>query len=259
MYIDTHCHLQFEQYNGDRNTVLRDALKAGVTQFIVPAVDPLSCTLALDLAKEHPGVVYASIGYHPYEASHAPDIRYLETLIQHHRQSIVAIGEIGLDYHLFKGEQALGKKQEQKQFFEDQLHLAASHKLPVIMHCRDAYEDFFSVLDSLPALPHGVIHCFSGGLQELRFAKERNLFVGIDGNITYAKNLQATLLHIPLPMMLLETDSPYLTPLPHRGQRNEPKHIPLIAAHIAMSINADVGQVASQTTANAKLLFEIYV
>lgn len=257
MYIDTHCHLQFEQYNDDRKTVIKDAIKLGVKKFIVPAVDPLSCSLSLELSQEYPNAVHASIGYHPYEASHAPDIRYLETLIQHNRQSIVAIGEIGLDYHLFKGEAALGKKQEQKQFFEDQLRLAATHSLPVIMHCRDAYEDFFSVLDSLPELPHGVIHCFSGGLQELRFAKERNLLVGIDGNITYAKNLQAILSHIPIPMMLLETDAPYLTPIPHRGQRNEPKHIPLIAAHIAKSINADVDHVAIQTTANAKLLFDI--
>lgn len=257
MFIDTHCHLQFEQFNEDRKTVLQNAIKSGVTQFIVPSVDPLSCKLSLELSKEHDGIIFSSVGYHPYEASHRPDIAYLESLISHHKQSIVAIGEIGLDYHLFKGEQALGKKQEQRMFFEEQLLLAIRNNLPVIMHCRDAYEDFFSVLDSLPSLPRGVIHCFSGGLQELRFAKERNLFVGIDGNITYAKNLQANLPHIPLTMMLMETDAPYLTPIPHRGQRNEPKFIKGIVEFMSLKLEIDVRDIAMQTTVNAKALFTI--
>ncbi len=257
MFIDTHCHLQFEQYSEDRNAVLQSARKAGVSTFIVPAVDPLSCKLTLELSKAHEGIVYSAVGYHPYEASHAPDIKYINSLLTHHKQSIVAIGEIGLDYHLFKGEQALGKKQEQRMFFEEQLLLALRHNLPVIMHCRDAYEDFFSVLDSLPSLPRGVIHCFSGGLQELRFAQERKLYVGIDGNITYAKNLQSNLPHTPLSMILLETDAPYLTPAPHRGQRNEPKHIPVIATYIAHTLQHTVEEIAKQTTVNAKALFTI--
>lgn len=257
MFIDTHCHLQFEQFNEDRKTVLHHAIKSGVMQFIVPAVDSLSCKLSLDLSKEHDGIIFSSVGYHPYEASHRPDIAYLESLISHHRKSIVAIGEIGLDYHLFKGEEALGKKQEQRMFFEEQLLLAIKHNLPVIMHCRDAYEDFFSVLDGLPSMPRGVIHCFSGGLQELRFAKERKLYVGIDGNITYAKNLQSNLPQIPLSIMLLETDAPYLTPTPHRGQRNEPKYVPVIADFIASKIQTDVKTIAQQTTMNARSLFTI--
>ena len=174
MFIDNHCHLQFEQFNEDRKTVLQHAIKSGVTQFIVPAVDPLSCKLSLDLSKKHEGIIFSSVGYHPYEASHRPDIAYLESLITHHKQSIVAIGEIGLDYHLFKGEQALGKKQEQRMFFEEQLLLAIRHNMPVIMHWLDAYEDFFSVLYSRPSLQLCFIHCFSVVLQELRFAKERN-------------------------------------------------------------------------------------
>ena len=257
MFIDTHCHLQFEQFNEDRKAVLQHAINSGVSQFIVPAVDPLSCKLSLELTKTHEGIIFSSVGYHPYEASHQPDVAYLEALIAHHRPSIVAIGEIGLDYHLFKGEEARGKKQEQRMFFEEQVLLAIRHNLPVIMHCRDAYEDFFSVLDSLPSMPKGVIHCFSGGLQELRFAKERNFFVGIDGNITYAKNLQSNLPEIPLSNMLLETDAPYLTPTPHRGQRNEPKYIPVIADFIASKLQIDVKRIAEQTTLNAKALFTI--
>lgn len=254
MYVDTHCHLMFEQFNDDRAMVIGNAKKAGVKKFICPGVDPLSSRLAVELSQQYQGVVFASVGYHPYEASHSPDLTYLEKLIT---PGITAIGECGLDYHLFKGEAAVGKKQEQRMLFEHQLRLALTNNLPVIMHCRDAYEDFFTVLDSLPSMPSGVIHCFSGGLQELRFAKERKLFVGIDGNITYSKQLQLIASHIPLDMLLLETDAPYLTPAPHRGQRNEPKYIPLIARKIAALLHTDVRHIASHTSTNAHTLFGI--
>ena len=135
--------------------------------------------------------------------------------------------------------------------------MALKYNLPVIMHCRDAFEDFFQVLDSLPRAVRGVIHCFSGGLEDLRFAQSHNLYVGIDGNVTYNKQLQATVPHIPLSMILLETDAPYLTPVPHRGERNEPKYIPLIAQQIADLQHGDVDVVAKQTTQNARSLFAI--
>lgn len=254
MYIDTHCHLQFEQYADDLAMVLGNAKKADVRQFIVPGVDPLSSKLSVELSQKYPREVFAAVGFHPYEASHQPDISYLDKCLQY---PVVAIGEIGLDYHLFKDEKALGKKQEQKLLFEEQLRLALKHNLPVIMHCRDAYEDFFAVLDALPSMPKGVIHCFSGGLQELRNAAERNLYVGIDGNVTYSKQLQLIATHILPTMLLLETDSPYLTPAPHRGQRNEPKHIPIIAHQIATLQKISTDIVASRTTQNARLLFSL--
>ena len=254
MFIDTHCHLTFEQYKEDLAMVLGNAKKAGVKQFICPGVNELSSRLTVELAKKHPGVVFAAVGFHPYEASHNPDISILEKLTE---KNIVAIGECGLDYHLYKGEAALGKKQQQKLLFEEQLRLAAKHNLPVIMHCRDAFEDFFDVLDSLPQTPRGVIHCFSGGLQELRQAQERDLFVGIDGNVTYSKQLAAVIAHIPLSMLMLETDAPYLTPIPHRGSRNEPKYIPLIAKKVAELHQKSVREIEEATSANAKLLFSI--
>lgn len=263
MYIDTHCHLQFAHYKDDLPMVLGNAKKAGVKKFIVPGVDPLSCQLAIELAQNHPGTVFASVGFHPYEASHNPDVKYSEQLIRHGFRvepgmttgRIIAIGECGLDYHLFKGEAALGKKQEQKILFEEQLRLAEKENLPVIMHCRDAFSDFFDVLDSLSSMPHGVIHCFSGGLQELRQAQERELLVGIDGNVTYSKLLAVIVPEIPLDMLLLETDAPYLTPHPHRGTRNEPKYIPLIAKRIAELLKKSVTEIMDATTANASSLF----
>jgi TatD DNase family protein len=209
------------------------------------------------LAEKNPGTIFAAIGYHPYEAQHNPPIGQLEQLLKTHKDSIVAIGEIGLDYHQYKGEDAAGKKQNQKILFEEQLRLALKYNLPVIMHTRDAFEDFFQILNMLPTMPRGVIHCFSGGLQEVRMAQERKLYIGLDGNITYSKQLQSVIPSIPLSMILLETDAPYLTPIPHRGTRNEPKYIPLIAACIAELKHVSVREVEEQTSTNTLNLFHV--
>lgn len=258
MFIDTHCHLTFPEYDPDRAMVIGNAKKARVKQFICPGVDPFSSEQVILLAQKYPGIVFASLGYHPYEAQHNPQVSVLEQLIRTQKDSIVAVGEIGLDYHQYKNEEARGKKQNQKLLFEEQLQLAARYDLPVIMHCREAFDDFFAVLDALPAMPRGVIHCFSGGLQHVRLAQARSLYIGIDGNVTYSKQLASAVPHIPLSLLLLETDAPYLTPVPHRGERNEPKYIPLIAEEIARLQGISVDRVENQTTRNAKALFRIY-
>ncbi len=259
MYIDTHCHLTFKQYHDDLPTVIGNAKRANVKQFIVPGVDDLSNRLAVELAQRYPGVVFAAVGFHPYEASHTPDVSVLERFLRYSidetRNPIIAIGECGLDYHLYKGERAEGKKQVQRILFEEHLRLALQHNLPLTMHCREAFDDFFTVLDSLPAMPRGVIHCFSGGLQDLRMALSRGLFIGVDGNITYSSHLQTVIPHIPLAHLLLETDAPYLTPAPHRGSRNEPKYIPLIAKTVARLHGVTPQEVQKHTTANARRLF----
>ena len=265
MFIDTHCHLNFSQYDSDRAMVIGNAKKAGVKKFITPGVDLFSSKQTVLLSQKHPGVVFSGVGFHPYEAQHDVDSNDIEKLLISTlspkpyplNPMIVAIGECGLDYHEYKGEAATGKKDKQKRLFEDQLSLALKYNLPVIMHCRDAYDDFFSVLDSLSQTPLGVIHCFSGGLQEIRMAQARNLLVGIDGNITYSKHLQTIVPHVPLSMILLETDSPYLTPIPHRGTRNEPKYIPLIADTIAQLMHVSVDEIETNTTINANHLFSL--
>lgn len=249
MFIDTHCHLSFKEFDPDRKMVIGNAKKAGVKKIISPGADLFSSQQEVLLAKKNPGVVYAAVGYHPYEAQKNPSVEDLPV------NGIVAIGEVGLDYHQYKGESALGKKQNQKILFEEQIRLAIKHHLPVIFHVRDAFEDFFTIYDRLPV--KGVIHCFSGGLQEVRMAQERHLFIGLDGNITYSKQLQAVIPHIPLDMILLETDAPYLTPVPHRGTRNESKYIPLVAAEIARLQHIDVSRVEQETTVNAQSLFLI--
>lgn len=252
MFVDTHCHLNFPEYNDDRAMVIGNAKKAGVKQFINPGVDLLSSQQAVELAQQYPGIVSAGIGFHPYEAQQNPDVSSLEKLVS---PSVVAIGECGLDYHQYKGEAAEGKKQNQKLLFEDQLSIAATHHLPVIFHVRDAFTDFFDILDHQPTMPKGTIHCFSGGLQELRMAQERQLLIGIDGNVTYSKQLAMIIPHIPLTMLLLETDAPYLTPTPHRGTRNEPKYIPLIAQKIAELQGISWKEVEVASCENACRLF----
>lgn len=265
MFIDTHCHLNFPQYDADRAMVIGNAKKAGVKKFINPGVDLFSSRQTMELAQKNPGVVFAAVGIHPYEAQHEQDVFELEKLVtsflsrvtSHVSPFLVAIGECGLDYHQYKGEQATGKKGNQKRLFEEQLLLALRYNLPVIMHCRDAFDDFFEILDALPKAPRGVIHCFSGGLQEIRVAQARKLFIGIDGNVTYSKQLETIVPHIPLSMLLLETDAPLLTPSPHRGSRNEPKYLPLIAKKIAELQNVSVKEVEEVTTNNASSLFSL--
>ena len=260
MYIDTHAHIQFSHFDLDRPMVIGNAKKAGVKQIIVPGVDMRSSTDAVLLASKHPHEIFAAIGFHQYEAQKiTPEIalQKLKELLLSSRDHIVAIGECGLDYHLYKDEQAVSKKSIQKELFLTQLQLATANSLPIIMHVRDAYEDIFNVYDSIPNPPTGVIHCFSGGLQEMRLAKERGLFIGIDGNVTYSKTIQRIVSEIPLSMMLLETDTPYLTPVPHRGERNEPKFIPLIATCIGELIHTTPETVMIETTKNAKRLFQM--
>lgn len=255
MYIDTHCQLNFSDFDTDRAMVIGNAKKAGVKQFIVPGVDHNTSRTSVHLASLHPDVIFAAVGFHPYEASHNPDVSYLETLIS--EGHVIAVGECGLDYHMYKGEIAGGRKEVQHELFKEQLHIAIMHDLPVIIHCRDAYEDIFTILKGLPKIPRGVFHCFSGGLQDLRIVEEMGFYMGIDGNVTYSKQLERIVPHIPISRLLLETDAPYLTPVPHRGKRNEPKYIPLIAQKIAELQQKTVQEISETSTANAKTLFSI--
>ncbi|MBI5614293.1 TatD family hydrolase [Candidatus Gottesmanbacteria bacterium] len=273
MYIDTHCHLNLPEFNTDVVSVIGNAKKTGVKRIIIPGVNLYFSQKAIDIALTQPQSLFASIGYHPYEANKSPDTHDLELLLKKYQGTkftprslsvarsevgtIIAIGECGLDYHKFKSEKADGKKDQQKHLFEDQLLLAIKYGLPAIIHCRDAFEDLFSVLDALPKMPLGVIHCFSGGLQDMRMATERNLYFGVDGNITYTKHIQSILPSMRLDTLLLETDAPYLTPEPHRGERNEPKYIPLIAKTISSLIHEPESMIENQTTLNAKKLFHI--
>ncbi|MFC1626726.1 TatD family hydrolase [Patescibacteria group bacterium] len=253
MYIDTHCHLTFPKFSHDINMVIGNAKKANVKKIICPGVDMLSSQQSIQLANKHKHTIYSSIGLHPYEAQKNRSAYELEQYIS---DTVVAIGECGLDYHLYKGEKAESKKTNQKRLFQEHIEIADKYKRPAIIHCRDAFDDLFQILDSINTIS-GVIHCFSGGLQDIRDAQKRGLYVGIDGNITYSKQLQHIVSHIPLSMLLIETDSPYLTPIPHRGERNEPKYLPYIAKNIAKLHRTTPEHIAQITSKNAIQLFSL--
>jgi len=257
MYIDTHCHLNFSEFDTDRAMVIGNAKKASVKKIIVPGVDYASSRSAVLLAKNNPGSIYAAAGYHPYEAPHNPDPAGLKSFVSAHIHEIAAIGEIGLDYHKYKGEIASGKKEVQQILLKEQMLIALEYDLPVILHCREAFRDLFLLFSTLPRIPRGVLHCFSGGLQDIRTAEKLGLYIGIDGNVTYSRHLSMILSHIPLSMLLLETDAPNLTPEPYRGTRNEPKYIPRIARYIADCMKKPMQEIKKATTENACSLFRI--
>ena len=256
MYIDTHCHLNFKEFDEDRAMVIGNAKKAGVKKFINPGNSIVTSKQAIELSKQYPDVVFPAVGIHPYEITRNPDAYDVERLLISNK-NIIAIGECGLDYHVYEDFPAEGKKTEQKQLFEAHLLLALKYNLPVIIHCREAFNDAFDVLDSLPTMPRGTFHCFSGGLADVRDIQKRGFFLGLDGNVTYSKQLKLVIPSIPLSMILLETDAPLLPPDGHRGQRNEPKYIPLIAKTIAELQNKSIKEVEEQTTKNALSLFHI--
>lgn len=260
MYIDTHCHLNFHQFDADRDAVVQRAWEAGVEIIVNPAVDLATSRQAIELAERYPGV-YAQVGVHPNDsADFGPEtIAELVELAAHPK--VVAIGEIGLDYYWERVPHG-----QQWAAFEAQLELAARLDLPVVLHCRDAHADLRDILRKwVPGAQMqragdailGVLHAYAGDLAMAEEAFGWNMALSFGGPLTFrnAKDLHTLLGQLPLERLLLETDAPYLTPHPHRGKRNEPAYIPLIAQGLAEIKNTDVTQVASSTSVLAKAVF----
>ncbi len=256
--IDTHCHLNFDQFDADRDAVIAHAAAQHVTRVIIPAVDQDSTDAAYALAQQHHGI-FAAAGVHPNSTAEFidTDLEWIEAAAR--RDKIVAIGEIGLDYYW-----DTSPKPIQRRAFEQQLELAARLKLPVIIHNREAHEDVISVLESwVGSLPPelrnrpGVMHSFSAPQEIADRAVAAGFYLGFTGPITYknAEDLRRTATRVPLDRLLVETDAPYLTPVPHRGKRNEPAYIPLIVERLAALHGLDPSEMASITTSNAERLF----
>lgn len=258
--VDTHCHINFQQYDADRDAVLQRAAAAGVTRIILPAVDTQTSAEIVQLVTRYPSL-YAAVGAHPNDigAIDAAALERLAALAQQPR--VVAIGEIGLDYYWNKFPRA-----QQISAFESQLALAARLRLPVIIHNRDASEDVLAVLEAwTPGLTAdlkerpGVMHSFSGSMAIAERALKIGFSLGFTGPITFkkAEETRAIAAATPLQRLLVETDGPYLTPHPYRGQRNEPAYIPYIVERIAAVKNLPVEEAAAATTANAERLFRL--
>lgn len=261
--IDTHCHIHSDDYSLEAEKVYQKAFIAGVTKLICVGTDIADSKLAAEWAMSHENC-WASVGVHPHEAKHG--VEGLEALLKDKNQAtkIVAVGEIGLDYHYMHS-----PKRQQIATFEAQLQLAVKYDMPVIFHMREApkqdqsatgqaFEDFWSVLNNYPGV-RGVVHSFTDTEQNLRKALDRKLYIGINGIVTFPKseNLQKLVQQIPLTKLLLETDAPYLTPAPHRGTVNEPAYVRLVASHVSHLYDLSMEEVAAKTSHNATILFHI--
>jgi len=255
--VDTHCHLNFESYQEDRDAVVQRAADVGVTRIIIPAIDAQTSAEALTLADVYAGV-YAAVGIHPNDtANFAPaHVDTLRPMVTHPK--IVAVGEIGLDYYWDKS-----PKQQQRAAFEAQLTLAAQHNLPVIIHDRDAHDDVIAILESwVASLPPehtriGVLHSCSAPLHITERALAIGFYLGFTGPLTFKKagDLRTVAAATPLDRLLVETDGPFLTPEPYRGKRNEPAYIPHIVARLAQIHGLTPDAMAAHTTQNAERLF----
>ncbi len=254
MFIDTHCHLFYPNFNGEVDKVITEAVNSGVDYILVPGTDIASSLQALDLANKY-SFIYSSAGVHPHD-SKGWDKSLLHTIKDiAMNDKVVAIGEIGLDYYY-----DFSPKEDQIKAFTDQLDLALELKLPVIIHNREADNDIMEIMRRYKGTGlRAQFHCFAGTLQDARELIEMGHYISFTGNITYTKadNLRKIVAAIEPENLLLETDSPFMTPTPFRGQRNEPKHVELIAKTIAELKNLTVEDIARTTSLNAYKLFGI--
>lgn len=248
-FIETHAHLHFDAYKTDLDAVLKRAEDAGVERIITVGVDTADSRAAVGLAQQRENV-WASVGIHPHAAAEAEQgIGYIRDLAV--ERKVVAIGECGLDYA-----KSAGSKEEQERALRLQLELAAERKLPVIFHVRDAFNDFWRVVDDYRGI-RGVIHCFTAGPDEVEAAIARGFMIALNGIMTFTKDESqlAAAKTIPSDRLVLETDCPFLAPVSNRGKRNEPGYIPEIAEFLAGLRGESPAALAAAATANSERLF----
>ena len=254
MFVDTHTHFYDEWLLPDAEAAIQRALDAGVEKMIQADVDSRERPAMWEIGRRHPGVLFPMLGLYPGSVD-ANWREELDALEPYKDKGIVAIGEIGLDYH-----EGLEFVKEQKEVLRLQLEMAARMDLPVNFHLRDAWEDFFTILADCSHLHlRGNLHCFTASYEIYERANKYGDFsVGIGGVVTFKNaSLVKTLERIPLEKILLETDAPYLAPVPNRGRRNESSYLPLIAEKVAQVKGLTTQEIAQITTHNAETLFQI--
>ena len=249
-FIDTHCHLDILESTPEESII--EAKQAGVQRMVTIAVDEPSLGFVSSTVQKFPSV-YGSVGFHPHDAS-----KLTTSLLQKIRQlaeeqhKLIAIGEIGLDYHYMNSPAEI-----QQQAFRKQLQLSVELNLPVILHSREAETDTLKILQEFPVPSLGVAHSFTSSIEMAKILVDMGWSLGINGIVTFknAEDLQEVVRWLPLEHLLLETDSPFLAPIPFRGKPNKPAHIPTIANFIAKLKKITLEELAQQTTANAERLF----
>ena len=250
MIFDTHAHYDSGAFNADRFDILASMPEKNVGLIVDPGCDLESNRAAIALAEKY-SFVYAAVGWHPEDMDKLTDEGFDEMIKLMHHAKCVAVGEVGLDYYW-----DAGHKDEQKALFIRQIELALELDKPVIVHDREAHGDSFDIVCRYPAL-RGVFHCYSGSAEMAAELLKRGWYLGFDGPITYknARKALEVLQMCPLERMVIETDSPYLTPVPNRGKRNDSRNLPYIAARIAEIKGMTTEEVAEVTLQNGKQLF----
>jgi TatD DNase family protein len=252
-FVDTHCHLQFDKLAKNIDQVLASAADAGVNRMICVGTSVEDSATAVEFAAKYDNV-WAAIGAHPHDGKqfdYQAGPKQLEALAA--KPKVVAFGEIGLDFY-----KDYSPRDEQEKLFRRQLEIGLAADLPIIFHARDAWSDFWRILDDYQGV-RGVLHSFSSGVKQLNAALERGLYIGLNGIMTFTKDhaqLDAAK-QVPLDRLVLETDAPFLTPAPFRDQICEPKHTAITAEFLAKLRGQSIDQISRSTTDNALKLFNL--
>jgi TatD DNase family protein len=253
MLIDTHAHLDLPEFKSDQEQVIERAREAGVEHIITIGIGEKECRRAIEIARKH-SFISAAIGIHPHNASKL-DLDVLDFLEKQAADpNVVALGEMGLDFFRNRS-----PREDQKRAFRAQLDLAESLKLPVVIHDRDAHDETMQILREEKPAYGGVLHCFSGDASMARDCINLGFLISIPGTVTFknAAQIHAVAKKIPLEHLLLETDCPFLTPVPYRGKRNEPAYVRFVAEKVAELKQQSLEDVIAQTGANACRLFNL--
>lgn len=251
---DTHTHLYAPEFDQDRDAMMQRAIDVGVTRFFVPAIDAASTAAMYALEKAYPQNVFLMMGLHPCYVKDNYEAELAHVKSQLDSRKFYAVGEIGIDLYWDKSTLAI-----QKKAFKQQIQWAKDLQLPIVIHCRESFDEIFEVLESEkgPEL-YGIFHCFSGTYAQAQQALSYNMKLGIGGVATFKNGKIDQFLHqIPLEDIVLETDAPYLAPVPYRGKRNESSYIVEVVAKLALLYGVSATEIAKQTTANAKAVFGI--
>tara|TARA_R110002095_G_scaffold98940_1_gene86961 strand:- start:459 stop:1226 length:768 start_codon:yes stop_codon:yes gene_type:complete len=251
---DTHTHLYSEAFDEDRNEMINRAIEQGVSRFFIPAIDSTYTDSMLQLEKDNPEHVFLMMGLHPTHVKdgYRKELKHVEEMLA--KRKFYAVGEIGIDLYWDKSTLDI-----QKKAFKHQIQLAKQYKLPIVIHCRDAFDAIFEVLETEKSDDlFGIFHCFTGTLQQAHQAISYNMKLGIGGVVTFKNGkIDQFLNQIDLENIVLETDAPYLAPVPYRGKRNESMYIIKVLEKLSDIYNVSQEDVAEITTQNSKDVFKI--
>lgn len=261
-FTDSHAHLNFPAFEETLESVLKNAKEKRVFKIICASSNIADSKKAIALAKKYPKTIFASIGIHPQQTdpknnqSLENQIKELEKLAEN--KQVIAIGECGLDYSPSPPGEKDRSKKDQAFLFSQQVKLAKKFNLPLIIHCRKAFKDFIEILEKedLPS-KRGVFHCYAAGKKQIEKVIALGFYFGLTGNITYDEGLQNVFSLIPLEKIILETDSPYLSPTPYREKTNEPANVSVIAEFLAKLKNKPIKEISKQTEKSVEKLFNI--